>query len=82
MPPARFVDDPRFRHVRRDGHRPMGTGACRSDKLAACHAMTVVSKADPLEYAEGAVWVVDGDADADTQFDALDLGAVRALLGP
>ena len=43
--------------------------------------MTVVSKADPLEYAEGAVWVVDGDADADTQFDALDLGAVALSWG-
>ncbi len=45
------------------------------------HAMTVVSHADPLEYAEGAVWVVNGDADADTKFDAIDLGAVALSWG-
>jgi hypothetical protein len=45
------------------------------------HAMTVVSHADPLEYAEGTVWVVNGDADADTQFDAMDLGAVALSWG-
>ena len=45
------------------------------------HAMTVVSHADPLEYAEGTVWVVNGDADADTKFDAIDLGAVALSWG-
>lgn len=45
------------------------------------HAMTVVSHADPLEYAEGTVWVVNGDADADTRFDAIDLGGVALSWG-
>jgi hypothetical protein len=40
------------------------------------HAMTVVSKADPLQYAEGVLWVVNGDTDADNEFDAIDLGGV------
>jgi hypothetical protein len=43
--------------------------------------MTVVSDADPMEFAEGAIWVVDGDADADNEFDALDLGAVALSWG-
>ena len=34
-----------------------------------------------LEYAEGVAWVVDGDADGDTQFDAIDLGAVALSWG-
>jgi len=45
------------------------------------HAMTVVSKADPLQYAEGVAWVVNGDADADTEFDAIDLGGVALSWG-
>ena len=45
------------------------------------HAMTVVSNADPLEFAEGLVNVVDGDADADTEFDAIDLGGVALSWG-
>lgn len=45
------------------------------------HAMTVASHADPLEYAEGTVWVVNGDADADTKFDAMDLGGVALSWG-
>jgi Zn-dependent metalloprotease len=45
------------------------------------HAMSVSSQADPLEYAEGVLWVVSGDADADTEFDAMDLGAVALSWG-
>ncbi|MEP6502967.1 MAG: M4 family metallopeptidase [Betaproteobacteria bacterium] len=45
------------------------------------HSMTVVSNADPLEFAEGAIWVIDGDADADNEFDAMDLGAVALSFG-
>jgi hypothetical protein len=44
-------------------------------------AMTVSSKADPLQFAEGVVWVVNGDADGDTEFDAMDLGAVALSWG-
>ena len=44
-------------------------------------AMTVTSKVDPLQYAEGVVWVVNGDADGDTQFDAIDMGAVALSWG-
>ena len=51
------------------------------DHVAGFHAMTVVSRADPLEYAEGAVWVIDADADADTEFDAIDLGGVALSWG-
>jgi Zn-dependent metalloprotease len=45
------------------------------------HAMSVSSKADPLQYAEGVLWVVNGDADGDTEFDAIDLGAVALSWG-
>jgi len=45
------------------------------------HAMTVVSKADPLQYAEGVMWVVNGDTDADNEFDAMDLGGVALSWG-
>jgi hypothetical protein len=71
-------NNPGFRHV---GGTVTADGHWSPDNSWGMHAMTVVSKADPLEYAEGAVWVVDGDADADTQFDALDLGAVALSWG-
>lgn len=45
------------------------------------HAMSVSSKADPLQFAEGVVWVVNGDADGDTEFDAIDLGGVALSWG-
>jgi len=45
------------------------------------HAMTAVSKADPLQYAEGVMWVVNGDTDADNEFDAMDLGGVALSWG-
>ncbi|MEP6504026.1 MAG: M4 family metallopeptidase [Betaproteobacteria bacterium] len=51
------------------------------DNVWGYHSMTVVSNADPLEYAEGCVWVVNGDADGDTEFDAMDLGAVALSWG-
>ena len=57
-------------------------GGWSPDTVWGFHSMTVVSKADPLQYAEGALWVVDGDADADTEFDAIDLGQRGAVLGP
>ncbi|MBC7664905.1 MAG: hypothetical protein H7276_14165 [Caulobacter sp.] len=41
----------------------------------------MVSNADPLQFAEGELWVVDGDADADTEFDAIDLGGVALSWG-
>jgi len=45
------------------------------------HAMSVSSQADPLQYAEGVLWVINGDADGDTEFDAIDLGAVALSWG-
>ena len=71
-------NNPGFLHV---GGIVTDDGQWTPDNSSGMHAMTVVSKADPLEYAEGAAWVVDGDADADTQFDALDLGAVALSWG-
>ena len=56
-------------------------GAWSPDNIWGFHAMTVVSHADPMQYAEGVLWVVDGDADADTEFDAIDLGAVALSWG-
>jgi hypothetical protein len=44
-------------------------------------SMTVFSKADPLQFAEGRVWVVNGDADGDNEFDAMDLGGVALSWG-
>jgi hypothetical protein len=71
-------NNPGFRHV---GGTVTDDGQWTPDNSWGYHAMTVVSQADPLEYAEGVAWVVDGDADADTQFDALDLGAVALSWG-
>jgi Zn-dependent metalloprotease len=51
------------------------------DTVWGFHGMTVVSHADPLQYAEGCAWVIDADADADTEFDAIDLGAVALSWG-
>ncbi len=56
-------------------------GSWSPNSVRGYHAMTVVSNADPLEFAEGLVSVVDGDADADTEFDAIDLGAVALSWG-
>ena len=56
-------------------------GAWTPDDLAGFHSMTVVSNADPLEFAEGVIWVVNADADADNEFDAMDLGAVALSWG-
>ena len=51
------------------------------DEVWGPHAMTVVSNADPMEFAEGAIWVVNGDADGDNEFDAIDLGGVALSWG-
>ena len=56
-------------------------GGWSPDNVYGFHSMTVVSNADSLEYAEGVVWVIDADADADTEFDAIDLGAVALSWG-
>jgi len=56
-------------------------GSWSPDNVGGFHAMTVVSNADPLQYAEGCAWVIDADADADTEFDAIDLGAVALSWG-
>jgi hypothetical protein len=44
-------------------------------------SMSVYSLADPLQFAEARVWVVNGDADGDTEFDAMDLGGVALSWG-
>ena len=56
-------------------------GGWSPDTVYGFHSMTVPSNADSLEYAEGVVWVIDADADADTEFDAIDLGAVALSWG-
>ncbi len=76
MPGA--YNSPGFRTA---GGTTTADGTWSPDNVSGFHAMTVVSNADPLEYAEGVAWVVDGDADADTEFDAIDLGAVALSWG-
>jgi hypothetical protein len=71
-------NNPGFRVV---GGKVGSGGSWQPDNHWGFHSMTVVSNADPLQYAEGCAWVVDGDADADTEFDALDLGAVALSWG-
>lgn len=44
-------------------------------------SMTVYSKADPLQFAEARVWVVNADADGDLEIDAIDLGGVALSWG-
>ena len=71
-------NSPGFRNV---GGKVSATGDWSPDNQVGFHSMTVVSNADPMEFAEGAIWVVDGDADADNEFDAVDLGAVALSWG-
>ena len=71
-------NNPGFREV---GGKVGADGTWTPDTLWGFHSMTVVSNADPLEFAEGAIWVVNGDADADNEFDAIDLGAVALSWG-
>ena len=71
-------DSPGFRH---SGGKLGEDGAWTPDTSYGFHSMTVVSNADPLEFAEGVVWVVDADADADNEFDAMDVGAVALSWG-
>jgi Zn-dependent metalloprotease len=71
-------DNPGFRQV---GGKVGDDGTWTPDNLWGFHSMTVVSNADPMEFAEGAIWVVNGDADADNEFDAIDLGAVALSWG-
>ena len=71
-------DSPGFRHV---GGKLGANGAWTPDTSFGFHSMTVVSNADPMEFAEGVVWVVNADADADNEVDAMDLGAVALSWG-
>jgi len=64
-----------------DGGKVDADGNWTPDNLWGFHALTVTSDADPLEFAEGAAWVINGDADADNEFDAIDLGAVALSWG-
>ncbi len=76
MPGA--FNSPGFREA---GGTVTADGSWSPDSTRGYHSMTVVSNADPLEFAEGIVNVVDGDADADTEFDAIDLGAIALSWG-
>jgi hypothetical protein len=70
--------NPGFREA---GGRVGPDGTWTPDDQWGFHSMTVVSNADTMEFAEGAIWVVNGDADADNEFDAIDLGAVALSWG-
>ena len=72
------INNPGFRFV---GGTITDDGAWTPDNTWGFHAMTVVSNADPMQFAEGAMWVIDGDADGDTEFDAIDLGGVALSWG-
>jgi len=67
-----------FRNV---GGNISDDGSWTPDTHWGFHSMTVVSNADPLQYAEGVALVIDADADADTEFDAIDLGGVALSWG-
>ena len=69
------------RGFRNAGGSVTSDGSWSPDTVWGFHSMTVTSNADPLQYAEGVVWVIDADADADTEFDAIDLGAVALSWG-
>jgi Zn-dependent metalloprotease len=76
MPGSQF--NPGFRN---EGGTITPDGAWTPNRSWGFHALSVVSKADPRQYAEGVAWVVDADADSDTEFDAMDLGAVALSWG-
>ncbi len=75
--PGDFLN-PGFQNV---GGVVTADGDWTPDSVLGPHAMTVVSHADPMQFAEGAVWVVNGDADGDNEFDAIDLGGVALSWG-
>lgn len=66
---------------RNEGGTITADGAWTPNRSWGFHALSVVSKADPRQYAEGVALVVDGDADSDTEFDAIDLGGVALSWG-
>jgi Zn-dependent metalloprotease len=70
--------NPGFQH---NGGVINADGTWTTDRDWGFHALSVVSQADPNQYAEGVAWVLDADADSDTEFDAMDLGAVALSWG-
>lgn len=56
-------------------------GTWTPDNDMSFHSITATSQADPLQFTEGVAWVVNGDADADNEFDAIDLGSVALSWG-
>jgi Zn-dependent metalloprotease len=71
-------NNPGFQH---NGGIMTADGVWTPDRDWGFHALNVTSLADPRQYAEGVAWVIDGDADSDTEFDAMDLGAVALSWG-
>ena len=52
-----------------------------SSDPSAPFVLVATSHADPNQFAKGAVLIVNIDADADTELDALDLGQIAACYG-
>ncbi len=69
------------RGFRNAGGTVTADGGWSPDSVWGFHSMTVTSNADPLQFAEGVAWVIDADADGDTEFDAIDLGGVALSWG-
>jgi hypothetical protein len=58
------------------GGRINADGSWSTPNRMAWHAITVTSVADPTQFAESRAFLINMDNDADTEQDALDMGAI------
>lgn len=62
----------------RVGGRINADGSWTTPNRMAWHALTATSVADPLQFAEGRVFLINMDTDTDSEQDALDMGGIAA----
>lgn len=60
----------------KEGGRINADGSWSTPNRMGWHALTVTSVADPTQFAEGRAFLINMDNDADTEQDALDMGAI------
>ena len=58
------------------GGRLNPDGSWTTPNQMAWHSLTATSVADPLQFAEGRVFLIEMDADQDLEVDAVDMGSM------